>query len=55
MFGLGLVLHARLPTELHLDHILLGDLLGVSPAAFWQMAVIAGLEGPSGCRVEVAG
>ena len=43
MFGLGLVLHARLPTELHLDHILLGDLLGVSPAAFWQMAVIAGL------------
>ena len=43
MFGLGLVLHARLPTELHLDHILLGDLLGVSPSAFWQMAVIAGL------------
>jgi len=41
MFGLGLVLHARLPTELHLDHILLGDLLGVTPAAFWQMAVIA--------------
>ncbi|WP_282287664.1 metal ABC transporter permease [Pseudomonas sp. PS02302] len=43
MFGLGLVLHARLPTELHLDHILLGDLLGVTPEAFWQMAVIAGL------------
>ncbi|WP_273805539.1 MULTISPECIES: metal ABC transporter permease [unclassified Pseudomonas] len=43
MFGLGLVLHARLPTELHLDHILLGDLLGVTPAAFWQMAVIAAL------------
>ncbi len=41
MFGLGLVLHARLPTELHLDHILLGDLLGVTPAAFWQMTVIA--------------
>jgi manganese/iron transport system permease protein len=41
MFGLGLVLHARLPTELHLDHILLGDLLGVTPEAFWQMAVIA--------------
>ena len=43
MFGLGLVLHAKLPTELHLDHILLGDLLGVTPAAFWQMAVIAAL------------
>ncbi len=43
MFGLGLVLHAKLPTELHLDHILLGDLLGVTPEAFWQMAVIAGL------------
>lgn len=43
MFGLGLVLHARLPTDLHLDHILLGDLLGVTPEAFWQMAVIAGL------------
>ncbi|KUM42733.1 metal ABC transporter permease [Pseudomonas sp. EpS/L25] len=41
MFGLGLVLHARLPTELHLDHILLGDLLGVTPEAFWQMVVIA--------------
>jgi len=41
MFGLGLVLHARLPTELHLDHILLGDLLGVTPGAFWQMAGIA--------------
>jgi len=43
MFGLGLVLHARLPTELHLDHILLGDLLGGTPEAFWQMAVIAAL------------
>ncbi|WP_133860193.1 MULTISPECIES: metal ABC transporter permease [Pseudomonas] len=43
MFGLGLVLHARLPTELHLDHILLGDLLGVTSEAFSQMAVIAGL------------
>ena len=43
MFGLGLVLHARLPTELHLDHILLGDLLGVTPEAFWQMAVSAAL------------
>ena len=41
MFGLGLVLHAKLATDLHLDHILLGDLLGVTPAAFWQMAVIA--------------
>ncbi|MEH3021728.1 MAG: metal ABC transporter permease [Pseudomonas oryzihabitans] len=43
MFGLGLVLHAKLPSELHLDHILLGDLLGVTAEAFWQMAVIAGL------------
>jgi len=41
MFGLGLVLHAKLSTELHLDHILLGDLLGVTRAAFWQMALIA--------------
>jgi manganese/iron transport system permease protein len=30
MFGLGLVLYVKVETELHLDHILFGDMLGVS-------------------------
>lgn len=30
MFGLGIVLYTKIQTEVHLDHILFGDLLGVS-------------------------
>lgn len=29
LFGLGLVLHAAIPTELHLSHLLFGDMLGL--------------------------
>lgn len=32
MFGLGLVLHVKIQATVHLDHILFGDMLGVS----WQ-------------------
>ena len=29
MFGLGIVLYTKIQTEVHLDHILFGDMLGV--------------------------
>jgi manganese/iron transport system permease protein len=41
MFGLGLVLYAAFPTNLHLDHILFGDMLGVSRADILQTAALA--------------
>ena len=41
MFALGLVLYTRVRTEVHLDHILFGDMLGVLPADLVQTAVIA--------------
>ena len=31
MFGLGIVLFAAVPSDLHLDHILYGNMLGVGP------------------------
>ena len=41
MFALGLVLYTRVRTEVHLDHILFGDMLGVLPGDLVQTAVIA--------------
>jgi len=41
MFGLGLVLYAAFPTNLHLDHVLFGDMLGVSQSDILQTAAIA--------------
>jgi manganese/iron transport system permease protein len=32
MFGAGLVLYVAIQSEVHLDHILFGDMLGISPA-----------------------
>jgi len=40
LFGFGLVLFSRVPTDLHLDHILFGNILGVSRAQVWQTALI---------------
>ncbi len=40
MFGAGLVLYVYLKPEVHLDHILFGDMLGVSWNDIWQTAVI---------------
>lgn len=45
MFGLGLVLYVRIQTEVHLDHILFGDILGVGPADLAQTGIIAALIG----------
>lgn len=41
MFGLGLVLYVKIQSDVHLDHILFGDMLGVSWADIGQAAIIA--------------
>ncbi|MBY5739526.1 metal ABC transporter permease [Rhizobium leguminosarum] len=43
MFGLGLVLYVKIQSDLHLDHILFGDMLGVSWRDIGQSAVIAAI------------
>lgn len=40
MFALGLVLCVNIRSEVHLDHILFGDMLGVGPADLWQAGAI---------------
>ncbi|CFX01733.1 Chelated iron transport system membrane protein YfeD [Candidatus Filomicrobium marinum] len=42
MFGFGLVLFTKIHTDQHLDHILFGNLLGVSVSDLIEIAVIAG-------------
>lgn len=42
MFGLGLVLFTKVQSTVHLDHILFGDMLGVSWADIGETALIAG-------------
>lgn len=41
LFALGLVLYTKTPSELHLDHILFGNLLGIEPAQLRQTAVLS--------------
>ena len=43
MFGLGLVLYSMIETELHLDHILFGDMLGVGWSDIAEAGVIAAI------------
>lgn len=35
-FAFGLVLFSRTPSDLHLDHILIGNILGISRSQVWQ-------------------
>ncbi len=42
MFGLGVVLYTAVETELHLDHILFGDMLGLGWADVAEAGAIAG-------------
>jgi len=44
MFGLGIVLYTKIQTDVHLDHILFGDMLGVSWADVAESAVIAAIS-----------
>lgn len=43
MFGLGMVLYVKIETNVHLDHILFGDMLGVGWADIAETAIIATL------------
>lgn len=42
MFGFGIVLYTKITTDVHLDHILFGNMLGVSAADLWTAGIIAG-------------
>jgi len=41
LFGLGIVLYTSIQTDVHLDHILFGDILGIGPADLIQTGIIA--------------
>ncbi|MDI6027380.1 metal ABC transporter permease [Corticibacterium sp. UT-5YL-CI-8] len=41
MFGLGIVLYTKIQSDVHLDHILFGDILGVSWGDILQTGIIA--------------
>ncbi|MFG1338983.1 metal ABC transporter permease [Xanthobacter autotrophicus] len=43
MFGLGLVLYTKIQSDVHLDHILFGDMLGVTWGDIAESAIICGL------------
>jgi ABC-type Mn2+/Zn2+ transport systems, permease components len=41
MFGLGLVLYVKVQSDVHLDHILFGDMLGITPFDMAETGLIA--------------
>lgn len=43
LFALGLVLFSKVPSDLHLDHILFGNLLGIGAAEFREVMIVAAL------------
>lgn len=43
MFGLGVVLYTKIRTDIHLDHILFGNMLGVGSADLWTAGIIGGV------------
>ena len=43
MFGLGIVLYVSVETNVHLDHILFGNMLGVEPHELWTAGIISAL------------
>jgi manganese/iron transport system permease protein len=43
MFGLGLVLFTKVETDQHLQHVLFGDMLGVTTRDLVETAVVAGI------------
>ncbi|SNT76685.1 metal ABC transporter permease [Paracoccus seriniphilus] len=42
MFGLGIVLYTSISSDVHLDHILFGNMLGVEPVDLWTAGLIGG-------------
>ena len=47
MFGMGIVLFVSVDTNVHLDHILFGNLLGVSVPELWRAGLIGALRRPA--------
>ncbi|SMO49060.1 metal ABC transporter permease [Paracoccus laeviglucosivorans] len=45
MFGLGVVLYTAIPSDLHLDHILFGNMLGIGPEDLRLAAMISVVVG----------
>lgn len=45
MFGLGVVLYTAIPTDVHLDHILFGNMLGVGASDLWTAGLISAVVG----------
>ena len=43
LFALGLVMFTKVQTDLHLNHILFGSLLGISPADIVQTSIVGGI------------
>ena len=43
LFAFGLVLFSRTPSDMHLDHILVGNILGISKAQMWQTLGLGGV------------
>jgi manganese/iron transport system permease protein len=41
MFGFGLVMYTKISTDMHLDHILFGNMLGVGSADLWTAGLIS--------------
>ncbi len=45
MFGFGVVLYRKISTDVHLDHILFGNMLGVGADDLWTAGIISALVG----------
>lgn len=45
MFGLGIVIYTQVPTEVHLDHILFGNILGIGRDDFISAGSISAVVG----------
>lgn len=43
MFAIGLVMFSKTPSDLHLDHILFGNILGVSSEQLWESGVLSAI------------
>lgn len=43
LFGLGLVMFSRTASDLHLDHILFGNILGIEDGQLREMTIISGI------------
>ncbi len=45
LFGLGIVIHTQFPTDVHLDHILFGNILGIGRDDFLSAGSISAVVG----------